>query len=72
MTLPGMSGEETLRELQKISSDVAVVLSCGFGEAEALRRFGRLQVAGFLQKPYSMKKLAECVHDAAASVASRS
>ena len=71
MTMPGMSGEEILRELQKIRPGVALVLSCGFGKAEALRRFGLYQVAGFLQKPYSMKMLAECVHEAAANVTSR-
>ena len=71
-TIPGMSSEQTLRELQEIRPDVAVVLSSGFGEAEALRRFGQYRPAGFLQKPYSMKMLTERVHEAVASVASRS
>jgi two-component system cell cycle sensor histidine kinase/response regulator CckA len=71
-TIPGMSSEQTLRELQEIRPDVAVVLSSGFGEAEALRRFGQHRLAGFLQKPYSMKMLAERVHEAVASVTSRS
>jgi PAS domain S-box-containing protein len=66
--MPDMSGEQALRELEEVRPDVAVVLSSGFGEAEALRRYGRHRLAGFLQKPYSMKMLAQCVHDAAASV----
>jgi two-component system cell cycle sensor histidine kinase/response regulator CckA len=70
-TIPGMSGEQTLRELQEIRPDVAVVLSSGFGEAEALRRFGQHRLAGFLQKPYSMKMLTERVHEVVASVTSR-
>ncbi len=71
MTMHGMSGEETWRELEKIRPDIAVVLSSGFGEAEALRRFGRRQTAGYLQKPYSMGMLAECVQEAVASVVFR-
>jgi two-component system cell cycle sensor histidine kinase/response regulator CckA len=70
-TMPGISAEQTLRELHEIRPDVPVVFSSGFGEAEARRRFGRHQVAGFLQKPYSMKMLADRVHEAAASVTSR-
>jgi PAS domain S-box-containing protein len=64
MTMPGAAGEETLRELHKIRPDVAVVLSTGFGEPEARRRFGRHRTAGFLQKPYSLRELAERIHEA--------
>ena len=70
MTMPGTSGEEILRELQRIRPDVAVVFSSGFGEAEAQRRFGQHKPAGYLQKPYSMKMLAERVHEAVASATS--
>ncbi len=70
MTMPGISGEETLRELRKIKPDVAVVLSSGFGEAEALRRFGGHRLAGFLQKPYSVRTLASRVKAAAGGVTS--
>jgi len=71
MTMPGMSGEDTLRELQAIRPDVPVVLSSGFEEAEAMRRFRRHRLAGFLQKPYSVKALAACVRAAAEGFASR-
>ncbi len=71
MTMPGISGEETLHELRKIKPDVAVVLSSGFGETEALRRFGSHHLAGFLQKPYSMKALASRVRAAAGGASPR-
>ena len=64
MTMPGVHGEAMLKELQEIKPGVAVVLCTGFGEAEAQRRFGRYQPAGYLQKPYSVKTLAMRVHDA--------
>lgn len=60
MTMPVMSGEQTLRELKAIRKDVRVILSSGYNEVEALRRFGD-GVAGFLQKPYRAAILAEKV-----------
>lgn len=59
MTMPGMSGEDTLRQLRSIRPDVPIVLSSGFSEAEALQRFDGRGLAGFLQKPYTLQALAE-------------
>jgi signal transduction histidine kinase len=64
MTMPGISGEETLNQLRKINPAVPIVLSSGFSEAEALSRFGNQSLAGFLQKPYTMQKLGELVKSA--------
>jgi PAS domain S-box-containing protein len=61
MTMPVMGGEETFRELKQIRGDVRVVLSSGYNEAEAVRRFTGKGLAGFLQKPYSAVTLAEKV-----------
>jgi two-component system, cell cycle sensor histidine kinase and response regulator CckA len=57
LTMPVMTGEETLKVLQQMRPDVAVVLSSGFNEADALRRFGEHHLAGFIQKPYTAAKL---------------
>jgi two-component system, cell cycle sensor histidine kinase and response regulator CckA len=61
MTMPVMSGEETFRELRAIRPGVRVVLSSGYNEVEAVRRFTGKGLAGFLQKPYSAAALAEKV-----------
>jgi CheY-like chemotaxis protein len=61
MTMPVMSGEETFRELRAIKPNVRVVLSSGYNEVEAVRRFTGKGLAGFLQKPYSATTLAEKV-----------
>jgi nitrogen-specific signal transduction histidine kinase/CheY-like chemotaxis protein len=58
-TMPVMNGEETLRQLKAIRSDVPVVVSSGYREEEALLRFGGLDVAGFIQKPYTVRSLIE-------------
>ena len=66
MTMPGLSGEETLARLRAIRPDIPVLLSSGFSEMEAIERFGHHRLAGFLQKPYTVATLAEKVRAAAA------
>jgi PAS domain S-box-containing protein len=59
MTMPVMSGEEAFRHLKTLRPEVRVVLSSGYNEVEAVRRFTGKGLAGFLQKPYSAITLAE-------------
>jgi len=63
MTMPVMSGEETLSRLRVLCSDIPVILSSGFNEAEAMRRFEGKGLAGFIQKPYTTPTLAEKIKD---------
>jgi CheY-like chemotaxis protein len=64
LSMPGVSGEETMREIRKIRPDVPVVLSSGYSEAYALRGFEDQMLAGFLQKPYTGRTLALRVREA--------
>jgi PAS domain S-box-containing protein len=59
MTMPVMNGEQALTLMRSIDSAVPVVLSSGFNEAEATKRFEGKGVAAFLQKPYTPADLAE-------------
>jgi PAS domain S-box-containing protein len=59
MTMPVMSGEEALVHLQSIRQDIRVLLSSGYNESEATRRFNGKGLAGFVQKPYTAAQLAE-------------
>jgi PAS domain S-box-containing protein len=61
MTMPGMSGEETFQELRRIKPDACVVLSSGYNEIEATRRFTADSLAAFLQKPYTAEQLGQCL-----------
>jgi PAS domain S-box-containing protein len=58
LTMPVMGGEEMLTHVRRIRPDVPVVLSSGFSEIDALRRFHDRGLAGFLQKPYTATALA--------------
>jgi CheY-like chemotaxis protein len=64
LTMPVMSGEETLRRLRAAAPSLPVILSSGFNEREATRRIEEGNLAGFLQKPYSLKRLDECLQSA--------
>jgi two-component system cell cycle sensor histidine kinase/response regulator CckA len=59
MTMPRMNGEETVREIRRVRADVPVVLTSGYGEIEATRRFAGRRLSGFLEKPFTPVQLAE-------------
>jgi PAS domain S-box-containing protein len=61
LTMPVLSGQATLRSLQAIRTDVPVILSSGYNQAEAFRRFREASLAGFIQKPYKAAKLVEII-----------
>jgi two-component system cell cycle sensor histidine kinase/response regulator CckA len=58
MTMPEMGGEETFREIRHVRDDVPVILTSGYNEIEATRRFTSKGLAGFLQKPFTPDDLA--------------
>ena len=61
LTMPVMGGEEALALLTQINPNVPVILSTGFDESEAERRFSGLKPARFLQKPYTSERLVQAV-----------
>ena len=61
LSMPLMGGEECLSRLKSIKPDVPVLLSSGFSETEAARRFQSAGVASYVQKPYTAQHLAELV-----------
>jgi DNA-binding NtrC family response regulator len=61
LTTPGISGEETLRQIKSIRPEVKVILSSGNNEVEVVQRFVGKGLAGFIQKPYSAAALVQKV-----------
>jgi two-component system cell cycle sensor histidine kinase/response regulator CckA len=59
LTMPHMSGEEVLRAIRTIRSDVRVILSSGYNEQDTISQFQGKGLAGFIQKPYQTMKLIE-------------
>jgi signal transduction histidine kinase/ActR/RegA family two-component response regulator len=67
MTMPRMSGEQALREIQKVTPEARVVLMSGYTEEEAISRFAGKGLSGFMQKPYTPEELEEKIHAALAA-----
>ena len=61
LSMPGWSGEQTLRELRQVNPEVRIILSSGYNEIEATQRFVGKALTGFLQKPYSAETLLSAV-----------
>ena len=57
LTMPRMDGVATFDALRRISPDVKVILSSGYNETEATRRFAGHGLTAFIQKPYQLKSL---------------
>jgi len=64
LTMPEVSGEETLQRLAQIRADVRVVVMTGYTKDEVHLRFVRGQVAGFLAKPFVRSELISAIRQA--------
>ncbi len=57
MKMPRMGGEEAFTEMRRIKPEIKVLLSSGYNEQTATNRFAGKGLAGFVQKPYTLKNL---------------
>jgi two-component system cell cycle sensor histidine kinase/response regulator CckA len=64
LTMPKLSGEETLRQLRALRPGVPVILSSGYSQVEATRKFVGRGLASFLQKPFTLQQLVSAVESA--------
>ena len=63
LTMPEMGGEECLRQLRETLPNLKVVLVSGYSENEAMGRFQDMELAGFMQKPFSLQKLKQLLEE---------
>jgi PAS domain S-box-containing protein len=62
MSMPAMSGKETLERLRAIDDQIPVLIFSGYGEEQVHRHFAGLKIAGFVQKPFTGHQIASAVH----------
>ncbi len=62
LSMPGMNGMETYREMRRIKEDVCVILSSGYSEYELKARFGETGISGFLPKPYDLETFSKKIN----------
>ena len=61
LSMPGLTGQETLARLQAINPDVVILISSGYSGYEVTDMFADLNVTGLLQKPYNALHLINTV-----------
>jgi PAS domain S-box-containing protein len=61
MAMAVMGGEEALDRMKAIRPGVPVIISTGYGELEAARHFAGKDMAGLLEKPYTVNQLMEAI-----------
>jgi PAS domain S-box-containing protein len=61
LTMPVMGGEEAIDEILTQRPGIKVIVSTGYDHREAIERFSAKPVAGYLQKPYTSRQLADKV-----------
>ncbi len=64
LTMPHLDGAGALEEILKIDPEARVILASGFSEEELARRFRGRNLAGILQKPYSLETFTDAVRRA--------
>lgn len=64
LTMPEMSGEETLHKLQAVDAATPVLLASGYGLSEAKSLAASGHHVGFLQKPFGAAQLLKAVGEA--------
>ena len=59
LTMPHMDGAEAIGELRRLNPEVRVVVASGYSPEDVASRFVGKDLAGVLQKPYTLAKLRE-------------
>jgi CheY-like chemotaxis protein len=66
LTMPIMDGEEVFHALRAIRPTTPIILTSGYSEQEIRKRFDGAGLAGFIQKPFTLKTLQAKVQRAVA------
>jgi PAS domain S-box-containing protein len=64
MGMPVMDGYELVRELKKISPNLPIIISSGFGDTEVSARIDPYMIAGLISKPYGFDQLSTVMKSA--------
>jgi len=63
LTMPGLDGAQVFQEMRCLKPQIKVILSSGYNEQDVTHRFVGKGLAGFIQKPYTLAKLREKMHE---------
>lgn len=71
MGMPVMDGYELFAELKKLSPELPIIVSSGFGDSDVSSRLGSDNLAGTISKPYRLDQLREVLKNALAGRSSK-
>jgi PAS domain S-box-containing protein len=63
LKMPRMDGEEAFHKLHAIHEEAPVLLSSGYGEQDVRQRLAGAGLAGFVPKPYRLRRLRSVLRD---------
>jgi PAS domain S-box-containing protein len=63
LLMPEMNGITCFKKLKEIKNDVKVIISSGVADLNKRKELQEIGVAGYLEKPYSLKTIAESLKD---------
>ncbi len=61
--MPGMSGEEVLKEIKQFRPEVQIIMLTGHGSIESATEAGRLDAYAYLEKPCDLEQLVAAIED---------
>jgi two-component system, cell cycle sensor histidine kinase and response regulator CckA len=64
LSMPGSDGVQCLEEIKRLRPELPVLLASGYAEDDLAARFADLGFAGFIQKPYRFRTLAQKINAA--------
>ena len=64
LTMPGLSGEETLRLLRQVDAEVRVIIFSGYAEDDVAERLRPLHPAAILHKPFTRQQIGQALQTA--------
>ena len=59
LTMPGLSGDQTLRRLRELRTGLPALVISGYAEGDVRERFGDTPVEAVLRKPFTLQALSE-------------
>jgi len=66
LIMPVMNGVDTYKRLKALDPELRILPSSGYSRQKVTDKLFELGIAGFIQKPYTLKKLAKVVSQALA------
>jgi len=57
LTMPGMDGKATFKQLRKLSPELPIIIASGLAVDQVTRQFGDTQPSSVIQKPYQISDL---------------